>query len=174
MYLFIKKQEGFVNNFDMFRQNMLVFSHKSEEVSYMNSLKQMRYKDEEPKNTVRKLKEILKDNGIKVEENWVKKSSVGTYSLRLCIKGTNLGQNGKGMTKEFAEASAYAEFFERYQNGILVFRPEKPTKELPFTYSADEKETSIKELATEENTFIDKIILDNAGKNLEGKERERF
>ena len=70
------------------------------------------------------------DKVLEVEENWKKKSSVNTYSLRLCIKGTNIGQNGKGMTKEFALASAYAEFLERYQNGILVFRQEKPTEEI--------------------------------------------
>lgn len=140
----------------------------------MNSLKQMRYKDEEPKNTVKKLKEILKNNGIEVEEHWKRRSSVGTYSLRLCVKGTNIGQNGKGMTKEFAAASAYAEFFERYQNGILVFRQEKPTKELPFVYTADEKSMSIKEIAEEKNAFLDKIIIDNCSKNLYGKEREQF
>ncbi len=140
----------------------------------MNSLKQMRYKDEDPKNTVKKLKEILKSNGIEVEEHWIKRSSVGTYSLRLCIKGTDIGQNGKGMTKEFAAASAYAEFFERYQNGILVFRPEKPTEDLPFTYASDEKNISIEELSKEENCLLDRIIMDNAQTNLKGKEREKF
>ena len=100
----------------------------------MSNLQQMRYKETSPENTVKRIKEILKKNKVEVEENWTKKSSVGTYSLRLCVKGTNIGQNGKGMTKEFALASAYAEFLERYQNGMLVFRTEKPNEEFPFLY----------------------------------------
>ena len=53
---------------------------------------------------------------IEVEENWTKKSSVGTYSLRLTIKDTNIGQNGKGMTKEELEKITKA-FFTTKKNG---------------------------------------------------------
>ena len=127
----------------------------------MSTLQEMRYKETTPDKTVKRIKEILKNHKIQVEENWTKKSSVNTYSLRLCIKGTNIGQNGKGMTKDFALASAYAEFLERYQNGILVFRPEKPTKELPFTYSGDEKKLSIEEIMKENDSFIKKIYEEN-------------
>ena len=127
----------------------------------MSVLQEMRYKETSPEKTVKRIKEILKKYGVEVEENWTKKSSVGTYSLRLCIKGTNLGQNGKGMTKEFAMASAYAEFMERYQNGILVFRQEKPTPEFPFVYSADEKNLGIDDIAKQDNSFINQICIDN-------------
>lgn len=127
----------------------------------MSKLQEMRYKETSPDKTVKRIKEILKKYGVEVEENWSKKSSVGTYSLRLCIKGTNLGQNGKGMTKEFAQASAYAEFLERYQNGMLVFRTEKPTEELPFLYSADEKKLTIKELVEQNDSLINQIFEDN-------------
>lgn len=127
----------------------------------MSTLQDMRYKETTPDKTVKRIKEILKRHNVEVEENWTKKSSVGTYSLRLCIKGTNLGQNGKGMTKEFAMASAYAEFMERYQNGILVFRPEKPTEELPFVYSADEKNLTIDEIIKQNDSFIQNIFEDN-------------
>ena len=34
---------------------------------------------------------------IKGDEEWSNESSVGTYSLRITIKGTDIGQNGKGM-----------------------------------------------------------------------------
>lgn len=123
----------------------------------MSTLQEMRYKETTPDKTVKRIREILKENKIQVEENWTKKSSINTYSLRLCIKGTNIGQNGKGMTKDFALASAYAEFLERYQNGILVFRPEQPTEELPFTYSGDEKKLSIEDILNEKDSFINKI-----------------
>ncbi len=127
----------------------------------MSNLQEMRYKETSPENTVKRIKEILKKNNIEVEENWTKKSSVGTYSLRVCIKGTNLGQNGKGMTKEFALASGYAEFLERYQNGMLVFRTEKPSLEFPFLYSADEKKLSLEEIANQNDSFINQIYEEN-------------
>lgn len=127
----------------------------------MSTLQEMRYKETSPDKTVKRIKEILKNSGVEVEENWAKKSCVGTYSLRLCVKGTNIGQNGKGMTKEFAMASAYAEFLERYQNGVLVFRQEKPNKELPFVYSADEKNLTIQELVAQNDSFINQVFYDN-------------
>ena len=124
----------------------------------MSELQERRYKEVLPEKTVEKLKGLLKQLGIEVEEKWIDASSVGTYSLRVCIKGTNIGQNGKGMTKEFAMASGYAEFFERFQNGMFRFRLEKPTKELPFTYAPDERTLSIEELMNKENSFLDNIV----------------
>lgn len=127
----------------------------------MSVLQDMRYKETSPDKTVKRIKEILRKYGVETEEEWKKKSSVGTYSLRLCIKGTNIGQNGKGMTKDFAMASAYAEFLERYQNGILVFRQEKPTPDIPFVYSADEKNLSIEEIVSQNDSFVEQIYQDN-------------
>ena len=147
----------------------------------MSKLQEMRYKETTPDKTVKRIKEILKNHKIEVEENWTKKSSVNTYSLRLCIKGTNIGQNGKGMTKDFALASAYAEFLERYQNGILVFRQENPSKELPFVYSGDEKKLNIDQIIKQKDSFIENIFEDNKKEysdkkefleNVFGKEKE--
>lgn len=135
----------------------------------MEKLKERRYKEIEPKETVKKLKKILNEMGIDVEEKWSKKSSVDTYSLRVCIKGTDLGQNGKGMTKEFAMASAYAEFFERMQNGILRFRIEKPTKEIPFSLFPDEKKITTEELMKKHNSVLENILKVN---NYENKSKE--
>ncbi len=127
----------------------------------MSELQERRYKETTPDKTVKRIKKILKDNGVEIEENWAKKSKVGTYSLRVCIKGTNIGQNGKGMTKDFALASGYAEFLERYQNGIMVFRQEKETEEFPFVYSADEKELTVKEIVEQNDSFIQNIFENN-------------
>ena len=77
----------------------------------MTELQNRRYKEVSPKETVEKLKELLKKLGIEVEERWIDESSVGTYSLRICVKDTNIGQNGKGMTKEFAMASRICRIF---------------------------------------------------------------
>lgn len=111
----------------------------------MSELQERRYKEVTPEETVKKLKGLLEKIGLEVEEKWSKESSVGTYSLRICIKGTDIGQNGKGMTKEFAMASGYAEFFERMQNGMFRFRMEKPTKEIPFVNAPDEKHLTVEE-----------------------------
>ena len=137
----------------------------------MSDLQERRYKEVTPEETVRKLKEILQKIGIDVEEKWSKESSVGTYSLRVAIKGTDIGQNGKGMTKEFAMASSYAEFFERFQNGVFRFRMEKPTEELPFSNAPDEMHLSVEEAMQGNNSFFEYIIKENGKENItkEGK-----
>ena len=137
----------------------------------MSKLQERRYKEVTPEETVKKLKELLKKADIQVEEDWRKPSSVGTYSLRLRIKGTDIGQNGKGMTKEFAMASAYAEFFERFQNGMFRFRMEKPTKEIPFSNSPDEKYMNAEELMKTPNSFFEHILEAN-GKQNSSKEEQ--
>ena len=124
----------------------------------MSNLQKRRYKEVTPAETVKKLKKLLDELGIEVEEKWSDKSSVDTYSLRITIKGTDIGQNGKGMTKEFAMASAYAEFFERFQNGIFRFRIEKPTKELPFSTAPDEKYMSVEEAMQQDNSLFQYIV----------------
>lgn len=138
----------------------------------MSELQNRRYKDATPKETVKKLKKILKNMNIEVEEKW-KNSSIGTYSLRVCVKGTNIGQNGKGMTKEFAMASGYAEFFERLQNNLLRFRTEKPTEDLPFRSSPDEKYLNIDELMQGNNSLLENLEELNNKKNTK-KEKIEF
>ena len=137
----------------------------------MSELQERRYKEVTPEETVKRLKELLKKIGIEVVETWSDESSVGTYSLRVAIKGTDIGQNGKGMTKEFAMASAYAEFFERFQNGMFKFRIEKPTKEIPFTYAPDEKILSVEELMSGKNSFVENIVNKN-GRGNDSKEQQ--
>lgn len=135
----------------------------------MSELQNRRYKEVPPEETVERIKKILKQMEIDVEEVWGQASSVGTYSLRVRIKGTDMGQNGKGMTKEFAMASGYAEFLERLQNGIFRFRMETPTKEIPFTNSPDEKYLTLEELTKENNSFFENILKMN---NYENKSKE--
>ena len=140
----------------------------------MSELQDRRYKEVEPIQTINRVKEILKKLGIEVEEKWKDASSVGTYSLRLCIKGTDMGQNGKGMTKEFAMASAYAEFLERFQNGLFRFRMEKPTKEIPFSNFPDEIHLGVEELYDEHNEFFENTIKQNEKSNLDENEKLEF
>lgn len=146
----------------------------------MSELQNRRYKEVTPEETVKKLKGLLKKLGIEVVEKWSNESSVGTYSLRVCIKGTDIGQNGKGMTKEFAMASGYAEFFERMQNGMFRFRMEKPTTEIPFVNAPDEKHLTVKEaLNIDEtgkikNSFFENIVKQNGKENSIAEEQAQF
>lgn len=82
------------------------------------------YKARNPEDTVTLIRNILKEKlGITLKEEFF----VGDgefYSCRISIssygiEGINIGTNGKGMTQEYALASAYGEFMERLQNLIL-------------------------------------------------------
>lgn len=140
----------------------------------MSDLQERRYKEKKPSETVEKVKSILNNLGIEVEEKWSDKSSVNTYSLRICIKGTDIGQNGKGMTREFAMASGYAEFLERLQNGMMRFRIEKPSKDLPFSNVPDEKNFKVKEYIEKNNSFLNNILKQNGKGNSSKCEKEEF
>lgn len=110
------------------------------------------FKERTPNETISILRKILKENGIVLQELWAERSAVDTYSLRLVIEGTNIGTNGKGITKELATASAYAEFFERFQNRALA--DFKFQKKHDFYVSKDETIKSSKELICENSKFI--------------------
>ncbi len=107
-------------------------------------------KDRKPEETIARIRRILEKHRIFIEEpdkglsfNYHNRF----YSFRIRIKGTNLGVNGKGITKELAMASALAEFMERLQN-FLIFEPStgvrvsfNPSVErkFPFYFDANEK-----------------------------------
>ena len=61
----------------------------------MSRQQQMHYKEITPAETVKRLKKILSDIHIETEEQWQKESSIGTWALRVVLKGTNIGTNGK-------------------------------------------------------------------------------
>lgn len=81
----------------------------------MSEIQLMHYKQKTPEETVQFLQDILKNMKVEVTETWQERSSIGTYALRLDFRGTKIGANGKGVSKAYAKASAYAEFFERYR-----------------------------------------------------------
>ena len=81
------------------------------------------HKDNRPEYTVRKIREIISGLDIFLyEESW---SNFGSrnYSVRLEDAAMPMvGCNGKGVSLQFALASAYGEFIERLQNGFLYSR----------------------------------------------------
>ena len=84
-----------------------------------NSLIDAQFKDASPTKTVERIKEILSSHKIKAIESWSESGVEHCFSLRVNIAGTNFGTNGKGLTKEFALASAYGELMERMQLGLF-------------------------------------------------------
>ena len=71
------------------------------------------FKDDSPLSTVEKIRNILKSNGIEVEEQWIETQVPYCFALLLKIKGLNFSTSGKGLSREFALASAYGEMIER-------------------------------------------------------------
>jgi len=126
----------------------------------MSLLLQNKFKETPPLDTVQKIRDILHGLGISTIDKWTDSKVDGCYSLRVEIAGTGVGQNGKGATPEFALASAYAELMERIQNDLLYSGDydEDVWKHCGFYYAPDERLMSIKELAEEDNPWVDKLL----------------
>ncbi len=107
------------------------------------------YKDASPQHTIAKIRSILSDMGVGVEEDLFSHNDV-TYSCRIRVvsdglRPLDIGTNGKGVTRELALASGYAEFMERLQNRFIAneairFAPLVPNgKSNEFLFFPDER-----------------------------------
>ena len=95
----------------------------------------MQYKDAPPQETIRRIKEILTSLGIKTREMFYDVENL-FYSCRIEIDNYGLeslgvGTNGKGMTREYALASGYAELMERLQNKFLINEAMRHSSKIP-------------------------------------------
>ena len=81
-----------------------------------------KYKDCNPETTVKRIRKILDDMQIKVNEYWNESGLENCHSLRLTVADSAIGANGKGVTHDFAAASAYGEFVERFQSGLFLYK----------------------------------------------------
>lgn len=124
----------------------------------MSKRRDMHFKECLPESTVCTIKDTLSALGIEMQEQWVDKSIVDTYSLRVSVAGTKIGANGKGFTKAYAMASAYAEFMERFQNNLLNKYPRTELNEEGFFYSCDENILTAEQLVLENNAFIEHLF----------------
>lgn len=77
------------------------------------------FKDNTPENTVTRIRQILANHGIEPVESWFETCVPYCHALSVYVKGTTFSVNGKGLTKEFARASAYGELMERLQMGYI-------------------------------------------------------
>ncbi len=124
-----------------------------------------KYKECSPEKTIEKIRSILSENDIQVEEEWSGENELGTFSLRVHVKGCEaVGSNGKGTTKEYARASAYAEFMERIQNMMLTSSQVLPTVEVDknagFVICKEEKYLTAEEIIDENSSFIQMYMED--------------
>jgi ribosomal protein S12 methylthiotransferase accessory factor len=81
-----------------------------------------KFKDEKPAITVETIADKLNDIGIVLNELWNDSKIENCCSLRVSAKGGVPGTNGKGVSNEFAKASAYGEFIERLQSGLFFYK----------------------------------------------------
>lgn len=81
------------------------------------------YKADSPQGTVSRIKNIIALHGIPVKEQQLGDGSM-FCSCRIFLahdEDSSIGTNGKGMDKDYALASGYAEFMERFQNRVIVY-----------------------------------------------------
>ena len=86
----------------------------------MSNAYSTKYKACAPEETAERILRILKAHGIETQEEWYDSGVGAICSVRVTIRGTDIGQNGKGTDRAFARAGGYAEFMERLQTGYLL------------------------------------------------------
>jgi ribosomal protein S12 methylthiotransferase accessory factor len=120
------------------------------------------YKEETPLYTIQRIRNTLSSLGLFTVEAVWRNSVEGFYSVSVAIDNTALTTNGKGISCEYALASAYGEMMERLQN-FALFRLSLDLRESTleakgFYYAPDEKYLSTKELLdSKEDWFQDQI-----------------
>lgn len=124
----------------------------------MADLQEHHYKETTPKETVHKIRNILYDLNLFTADRWLSDSAGDLcHSLRVSGGRGSFGTNGKGVTREYALASAYAEFCERLQNNMLLLALEKDS-DIGFVYYTDEKELDALALIEQGDPFIKKLL----------------
>ena len=131
----------------------------------------MNRKEANPIITVKRIKKILNYYGLNVIEKDINYVEGFWYSIRLEIVNLQgVGSNGKGITIEYARASAYAELMERIQSGTLIhkmFYVMKDDKDKKV-FSKNECEIMLKKIGAD---YIGEIT---EGYNLEKQEYEEM
>lgn len=106
------------------------------------------YKAASPQATIHRIRTILHDLGIFVTEQHLRNEGM-YYSCRVFIdnddaKRFDIGTNGKGMSAEYALASAYAELMERIENKMLIYA----TKYASHEFRLRNKELDVNHIPT--------------------------
>lgn len=119
-----------------------------------------KFKDNDPKATVEKIRGILQKIGVEVTEKWNDSGVEHCYSLAVSAAGGSPLTNGKGITRDLARASAYAEFIERLQGGLFYCKFQSinriPEMNIHF-FAPDSKYMTVEELV-ENGQWMDHLI----------------
>lgn len=120
-----------------------------------------KFKDSPPAETVERILGILNNLGIHVTERWKDSGINNCWSLQLTADGIfPFSSNGKGVSCELARASAYGEFIERLQCGLMLYKYQSimrdPTLRLQ-SYAPDAVYMSKQELI-ENGEWMDYVI----------------
>ncbi len=118
----------------------------------MNKLEISHFKDNEPKETIKRIREILWNLDCKVLEE-LHDDNKGIFSAHIRIDDTGIYSNGKGVTPELALASGYGELMERLQN-LLNFR-------IPSVFHKEVKNNKLTVVPDEIIKDIRTISIDN-------------
>ncbi|MBE6924389.1 MAG: hypothetical protein E7466_04020 [Ruminococcaceae bacterium] len=82
-----------------------------------------KFKDTSPEQTIQRIQEILKGVGIVLEEKGRNAGIDNCWSSHVAVEGGYpFFSNGKGVTQNLSRASAYAEFIERLQCGLFLYK----------------------------------------------------
>lgn len=115
-----------------------------------------KYKDDDPRDTIFRIQEILNRAGLFTVMEWADTNSEGAFSNRVSLYPSALGTNGKGTDRLYASASGYAELMERIQNAILSLSNVRPRVmgHGEFGFFPDEKVVPAAELAEQDDAFL--------------------
>lgn len=82
-----------------------------------------KFKDTSPEQTIARIQSLLAENGIHLDEKCNDSGIENCWSCHVQVKdGYPFFSNGKGVTRDLARASAYAEFIERLQCGLFLYK----------------------------------------------------
>ncbi len=120
-----------------------------------------KFKDCPPEITVQNIRECLKKVNVELEENFFDAGVGDCYSVHVRPKNkATLYSNGKGVTPNLARASGYAEFIERLQCGLLIYKYQSIARDPEIylhTYAPDGKYMTVQELV-DDGEWMDYII----------------
>lgn len=118
------------------------------------------YKDKTPIETVDCIQNILNNINIELQEIWNNSGVDFCHSLNVFASDGVPSSNGKGVTKDFARASAYGEMIERIQGGLFLYKYQSIIRNPEMNvhaYAPDGKYMTIQELI-ENGEWMDYLI----------------
>lgn len=120
-----------------------------------------KFKDTSPEQTIARIQSLLGELGIHLEEKCSNSGIENCWSCQVQIKdGYPFFSNGKGVTRDLARASAYAEFIERLQCGLFLYKFQSMGRDAAtdlHRFAPDGKFMTMAELETE-GEWMDHVI----------------